>query len=361
MSLIAFLTPAVMYLAIFVLSLWLPAQRVEGYITDPETGAPQIYYLNGLRVLLAMVSIGALLVWGGWFSWSWLYLFRWELLAGAFVLGIVYTLYLVLPAQPTGKPFLADLFLGRTLNHAHFGRVDVKMYLYVVGAVVLFLNTWSAVHFHVNLYPWGHNPGVVLHAILISFFVLDYLFFERVHLWTYDIFAERLGFKLAWGCFVFYPFFYFIGLWSTADLPTPDVIHSLGWVWLVGCTLVFFCGWMLARGANMQKYTFKRDPQANFMGIAPVTIGQGDRQVLASGFWGQSRHINYLGEVLMALGIAASLGHVDVIWPWLYPLYYVILLGTRERDDDARCEEKYGEVWRAYKKAVPYRIIPRLY
>jgi len=45
----------------------------------------------------------------------------------------------------------------------------------------------------------------------------------------------------------------------------------------------------------------------------------------------------------------------------LYPLYYIILLLTRQRDDDKRCTLKYGELWKEYKKKVPYRIIPFIY
>jgi delta14-sterol reductase len=50
-----------------------------------------------------------------------------------------------------------------------------------------------------------------------------------------------------------------------------------------------------------------------------------------------------------------------MIGPWLYPLYYVLLLGTRERDDDRRCAEKYGAVWEEYRKRVPWRIVPGIY
>jgi len=38
-----------------------------------------------------------------------------------------------------------------------------------------------------------------------------------------------------------------------------------------------------------------------------------------------------------------------------------VLLGTRERDDDRRCAEKYGPVWEAYRERVPWRIIPKVY
>ena len=59
---------------------------------------------------------------------------------------------------------------------------------------------------------------------------------------------------------------------------------------------------------------------------------------------------NYLGELLMAVGLTLSLGYPWMILPWLYPLYYVVLLGTRERDDDKRCSEKYGELWEQYRQ-----------
>ena len=63
----------------------------------------------------------------------------------------------------------------------------------------------------------------------------------------------------------------------------------------------------------------------------------------------------------MALGLAMALGHLNSPWPWLYPLYYVLLLFPRERDDDRRCAEKYGVLWDRYKEKVRYRIIPGIY
>jgi protein-S-isoprenylcysteine O-methyltransferase Ste14 len=71
--------------------------------------------------------------------------------------------------------------------------------------------------------------------------------------------------------------------------------------------------------------------------------------------------VNYLGEILMATGIALSLGHPTSPWPWLYPLYYVLLLVPRERDDDARCAARYRPLWQQYGAKVPYRIVPYIY
>jgi hypothetical protein len=46
---------------------------------------------------------------------------------------------------------------------------------------------------------------MVVFTGLWTWFLVEYLYHEHVHLYTYDLFAERLGFKLAWGCLFFYP------------------------------------------------------------------------------------------------------------------------------------------------------------
>ena len=48
----------------------------------------------------------------------------------------------------------------------------------------------------------------MLYVVLFTWFVCDYLVFEHVHLYTYDFVAERVGFKLVWGCLCWYPLYY---------------------------------------------------------------------------------------------------------------------------------------------------------
>jgi protein-S-isoprenylcysteine O-methyltransferase Ste14 len=74
-----------------------------------------------------------------------------------------------------------------------------------------------------------------------------------------------------------------------------------------------------------------------------------------------SRHVNYLGEILMAIGLTLALGHPERATTWLYPLYYVALLVPRQIDDDRRCAAKYGALWKEYVARVPYRIVPGVY
>jgi len=357
-----FVAPFVIYAFIFLCHLLLPARVVDGYVVDPVTGRPRRYRLNGLLVLTVTLAAYVALTLPTGIHPDWLYQQRWPVLAGACTLGVLYTAMLVLPAPSGGRPWLVEVFLGRIDNLSYPRHVDVKMFLYLVGAVMLALNTLSFTCHHFDRYGAAANPGVFLHALLLGFFVVDYLLFERVHLYTYDIFAERLGFKLAWGCLAFYPFFYAVGLWATVDRPVPELIRVVGDFWLYAAAALFFTGWIFARGANLQKYGFKRDPGRPFLGFWPqVAVSDGKHSLLCSGFWGLSRHVNYLGEILMALGLAGALGYFTTPWPWLYPLYYLLLLIPRERDDARRCEDKYGPLWDTYRKRVPYRIVPWVY
>ncbi len=354
-----FLAPLAVYALVLALHLVVPARWTPGYVRGAD-GQPLRYRLNGLVVFLLVMGLYLAAAHQGLIAWDVFYVHRWAMAAGACVVGLLFTLAIVLPAPPVaGSSLAADLYLGRLENPQWGGgRVDAKMYLYLVGAIMLELNVLSFAAHHVKAYPDDPSPGVFLYVALFTFFLAEYLTFERVHLYTYDFFAERVGFKLGWGCLVFYPFFYCVGLWSVAARPNPHTPAPL----LVLYAAVFFGGWALSRGANLQKFRFKTDPEAKLFGIlAPMALEDGPRKLLHSGFWRLSRHINYLGEILMAAGLALALGYPGDVFPWLYPIYYVALLFPRQIADDRRCAEKYGALWGEYCKKVPYRIIPGIY
>jgi delta14-sterol reductase len=355
---LGFLTPVIIYFFIFVLNAVMPGRWVTGYVTKEGTDEKLRYRLNGLIVLITVLICWVAICYSGWMSWDYLYQIRWYSLAGAITMGLIFSIVLVVPYPTVKKSFFADFYLGRLENPQLWGgRIDAKMWLYLVGAIMLELNILSFAAHHYLLFGVDASPGIYLSAALLTFFIFDYLTFEEIHLYTYDLFAERVGFKLGWGCIAFYPYFYSIQLWSTVDKPNPQTPTFL----LVIYAMIFFVSWSLSRGANMQKYFFKKDPKKVFLGITPETITDGKKTLLVNGFWGLSRHINYLGEIGMATGIILCVGFPLSFLPWLYPLYYVALLFPRQVDDDKRCAEKYGPLWQEYLKKVPYRIIPYIY
>lgn len=356
-KLTGFFTPWIIYAVITLLHRYLPARQVTGYVMNSQTGELLKYRLNGTRVLFISIALWFLTGYLGWIAFDWLYLIRWYSLAGASAFGLIFSLLIVLPYPSTGKSWFADLFFGRLENPQSGNRqIDTKIWLYLIGAVMLQLNVLSFVA-HQYLVSGKISSGVLLCGSMLTFFVCDYLTFEKVHLFTYDFFAERVGLKLGWGCLAFYPYFYLIALWPSVNLQNPNSPN-----WLLACfILIFLSGWILSRGANMQKYYYKTRPEKTFFGIKPKIISDGNRTLLINGFWGASRHINYLGEILMGLAIALSIGHPGIIWVWFYPLYYIALLLPRQIDDDKRCSSKYGNLWKNYTEKVKYRIIPYLY
>jgi protein-S-isoprenylcysteine O-methyltransferase Ste14 len=354
---LGFVLPLVVYALVLALHLIIPARWVDGYVTD-AAGRPLRYRLNGLRVFVVTIALYVAAAYYGLIAWDLFWVYRWPMAAGACAIGLIFMFAIVLPAPARGS-LGADLYLGRLENPQWGGgRLDAKMFLYLVGAIMLELNILSFAAHHVLLHPDDVSPGVLLYVVMFSFFLAEYLNFEEVHLYTYDFFAERVGFKLGWGCLVFYPFFYCVGLWAVAERPNPHTPKLV----LALALLLFYGGWFISRGANLQKYFFKVAPERRAFGLlTPVAVAGGGKQLLASGFWRLSRHINYLGEISMAVGLTLALGWPLAPAPWLYPLYYIVLLVPRQIADDVRCAAKYGALWQDYCRRVPYRIIPWIY
>ena len=356
-TLLGLITPLVAYAVITGLHVVTPTRRVAGYVRNERSGDVLRYRPNGKYVLLTSIVIWFALGYFDIVPYTWLYQIRWLGLMGAGVIGVVFSFVVVGRYPATGRTFLADLWFGRAKNpQIRDGFIDAKLWVYLVGVVMLQLNVLSLAAYHITTAP-SRNYGFLAGAAMLTWFCFDYLTFEKVHLWTYDFIAERFGFKLGFGCLAFYPYFYAVSLWFTARLPGPG-----NPAWLTAFFVVLFLGgWTFTRGANMQKYFFKTAPDAKFLGIAPVALHDGGHAVLANGYWGLSRHINYLGEIVQAIAIALVVGHPGIWLVWLYPAYYVGLLFSRQADDDKVCRAKYGDLWEQYTQKVRYKIIPFVY
>ncbi len=360
-----FFTPLAVFAAFFLAQTILPARRVPGYVINPETGEPRQYRLNGLLVFVIAVLVWAFAFEPMGISRDWFYRSSVYAVAGGTVFTTVFAVIAVF-SQPQGKNKnpIAALWTGRARELSFFNnRFDVKMYFYAVGGTMLALNALSGAAYHHGRFGDDANPGIYLYAAFFTFYILDYFIFERVQLYTYDLIHERLGFMLFWGGLVVYGWLFILPLWGMAAYPDPGFSTAWTYVWLIGTGALFLLGWTISRGANMQKYTFKRWPDRKFLGIIePKYIQAGDRKILHSGLWGIARHFNYLGEGFLSLSIALSFGHFGVPWAWIYMAFIVTLFTFRQRDDDRHCAEKYGaDKWAEYKAKVKYRIFPGVY
>ena len=364
-AIFGFFTPLAIFAAFFLAQVVLPARRVPGYVINSETGEPRQYRLNGLLVFVIAVLVWAFAFEPMGIPRDWFYRSSVYAVAGGTVFTAIFAVMAVF-SQPQGnnKNPIAALWTGRAREFQFFNnRIDVKMYFYVVGGSMLVLNAMSGAAYHHERFGDDANPGIYLYAAFFTFYILDYFIFERVQLYTYDLIHEKLGFMLFWGGLVVYGWLFILPLWGMAAYPDPGFSTLWTYVWLIGTGALFLLGWGISRGASLQKYWFKRWPDRKFIGlIEPKYIQAGDRKILYSGFWGVSRHFNYMGEGFLSLSIALSFGHFGVPWAWIYMAFVVTLFTFRQRDDERHCAEKYGpEKWAEYKAKVKYRICPGIY
>ena len=357
---LAWAAPFVIFSLFFALHALLPAWRVPGYVKDEASGEPVRHRLNGLAVFLVALAVWASEVTG--LAREWLWQERYWSILGASCFAALAAAYCVFREPADGQSALSAFLHGRRRSVVLFARVEVKMYLYIIGAGVLALNVLSAACYHYSLHGPAANPGIFLFAAMWFFFVVDYFCFERVQLYTYDLIHEKVGFKSFFGCFVVYPYLYLVPLWGLAEYPAPDLSSLASSLLLAFATLIFLLGWVISRGANLQKYTFKRWPKKKFLGVLqPRTLGEGERRLLCNGFWGIARHANYFGELVMAVAMAMALGYLLSPWAWVYCVFILALFVDRQKDDDVQCGLKYGDAWAEYKKQTPYRIVPGVY
>lgn len=378
------------YALSWLLHFVMPGRVVTGYCCDNQ-GRALMYKLNGVIVfLLQCVGFRC------WLTTPWqliLYDNFGSVVSTANAIGLLASLYFYCYSQVPGgvEPYERCLtvdqvhgdgrpkrgkgvnlvgkerkqsagtvfFLGRDWNPRLLG-VDVKMWLYLVGAVGLQCNILSCVAAQERSWDGQISIAMTTYTVAFAWFLIEYMLGEEVHLYTYDLFAEKIGFKLTWGCFVFYPCFYCIGAFPVAMASKGTDMTHLQAALTAG---LFFTGWIITRGANLQKFYFRTQPQMKtfLFGLVKQECLPGTR-ILVSGWWGVARHLNYFGEIIQALalavpGVLVGPGH----YRWLallYPLYYVCLFVPRQIDDDAVCAAKYGEAWQQYVKKVPYRIVP---
>lgn len=386
------------YLLCFILHIVIPEKYTPGYVYSSETKEPLQYRNNAFKVLIAMVLLSLYVVDKDYVDGDVLYNTYWECVKYAAIYGTVLSTILFIQGRQKlnnneinenaftltvtkktygakedhtefkSRSMLEHFYCGYEFN-PKFLAVDLKMYLYLIGAVMLELILMSIVFKHTqNTSDGNATRAMRCYFFCISWFVFEYMYFEEVHTYTYDLFRERVGYKLIWGCFCFYPFFYQVGAWCMVAENNSKKDVSLSMAFL--CTFLFFCGWTLTRGANLQKHQYRKDPNNKwfkflFFNVKQETLGSEGlrKRILVSGWWGLSRHINYLGEITQAFALALP-GYLTTgsYIPFVYPIYYILLFVPRQIDDDKICEEKYGkDVWDEYISKVKYRIFPGIW
>ncbi len=153
---------------------------------------------------------------------------------------------------------------------------------------------------------------------------------------------------LVFGDYVFIPFAFSIQCHYILDYPDYSSI-----LLAIPIVLLYLVGYYIFRTSNSQKNQFKGNPSLEIWGKKPETVGG---KLLVSGFWGWGKHMNYTGDLIMALAYCLPCGMQ--IGGYFYAFYLFTLLTHRAFRDDTKCRGKYKEMWSEYTKKVPYVFVP---
>ena len=293
-----------------------------------------------------------------------------------------------------------DWFIGRELNPRVtlplVGEVDIKSFMELrPGMLGWILLDLAFVARQYTLFG-SVSDSMVLIVAFQSLYVLDALYMEPAMLTTMDIATDGFGFMLAFGDLAWLPFIYSLQARYLAIYP----VH-LGLSGVAGVLAVQAFGYWIFRSTNNEKNRFRtnpKDPKVKHLEYIKTSSGG---KLLVSGWWGTARHINYLGDWIMAwsyclpTGIAGYLvqhsspvpstgqspvdggvmGGVPVsttvtqgaargwgmVVTYFYLVYFAVLLIHREMRDEAKCRRKYGKDWDVYTNKVRWRILPGVY
>ncbi|CAO0797012.1 unnamed protein product [Mucor circinelloides] len=253
----------------------------------------------------------------------------------------------------TGNP-IYDFMIGRELN-PRIESFDIKFFTELRPGLI----GWLVLNYCLAAKQWIDLGYLTNTMCLVQFFqswyVIDSLWNEEAVLTTMDITTDGFGFMLAFGLYTWVPFTYTLQARYLVDFP-----RSISWIEFGAILALNFIGYYIFRSANSQKNEFRSFPDSPNSKKLKYMQTKAGSKLITSGWWGMSRHINYLGDWLMSLSWSLPCGFATPI-PYFYPIYFGILLLHRERRDDHKCRTKYGEDWERYCKQVKYRIIPGIY
>jgi 7-dehydrocholesterol reductase len=330
----------------------LPGKLHEG--PKSPTGHVPVYRDNGLYAYAVTVGLWCTATHGlGIFSPSLLYDIFPELLGALTLASFSLCFYLLFKGTKSGN-LLFDWYWGTEL-YPYIAGINVKHFLTCRFGMMLWpLLLLSFVAKQQELY------GTVADSMAVSVglqlvYITKFFVWETGYLHSLDIMHDRAGYYLCWGVMTCVP-----GIYTSTALYLVTHPNNLGSHWslligVVGTACIMTNYWVdyqrqLVRNTN---------GNCTIWGEKPVLIETSHSLLLASGWWGVSRHFNYVPEVLAAL-----LWSVPALFSHLLPYFYVccltILLVDRAHRDDRRCREKYGLYWDAYCEKVPWMLVPHL-
>lgn len=234
---------------------------------------------------------------------------------------------------------LFDWFIGRELN-PRIGSFDIKTFNELRPGLIL----WILLDISCACHQFTVLHGRVTDSMLLvcafqGWYVIDALYNEAAIFTQMDITTDGFGFMLAVGDLTWVPFTYGLQARYLAFMP-----KDLGLFGTIGVLAVNAIGYTIFRQANGEKNDFRNGENKKNLSFMTTQSG---RKLLTSGWWGRSRHPNYLGDWIMAWAWCLPTAF-DTPVTYFYVVFFAVLLVHRQMRDDEACTEKYGKDWAKY-------------
>lgn len=356
--------------------LWmkiLPGKQVEGPLT-PNGNTP-VYTDNGfLHYVVTMIGFMLLTIGLKMFGMTPTVVYDrfGELIAFMNVFALVFVLFLYFKgvyapsSTDSGKTdggFIFDYYWGTELYPRIFG-VDVKVFTncrfgMTVWPLLVCIYALKSYELH------GFVDSMFVTTVLQLAYITKFFTWEAGYMQTIDIILDRAGFYICWGCLCWLPALYPIVSQYLVSHPV-----NLGPVWASVILVLGLLSILVNYLADLQRQVVRRaDGNCLVWGKKPhiirakYTIESGEEResiLLASGWWGLSRHFHYIPEILLSFFWTLPTGFVNWL-PYTYVIVLVILLTHRSFRDENKCSRKYGKYWQEYCAKVKHRIIPFLF
>ena len=350
----------------------LPGKRVEGPMT--EKGNTPVYVDNGFACyIVTMIGFGILTaflkIWG--LSPSVVYDRFGELIGFMNIVSLFLCLYLYFKgiyapsSSDCGKNgyFVFDYYWGTELYPRVFG-TDVKVFTNCRFGMTV----WPllVVIYTIKSYElYGFVDSMFVSSVLQLVYITKFFTWEAGYMRTIDIILDRAGFYICWGCLCWLPSLYPL---VSQYLVTHPLRLGPFWSSTILCLglVSIFVNYL----ADIQKQDVRHaDGDCLVWGKRPdiirakYTMENGEEResiLLASGWWGLSRHFHYVPEILLAFfwTVPAAFG---ALLPYSYVMFLTILLTHRSFRDEQKCGKKYGTFWQQYCRKVKHRIVPYLF
>jgi 7-dehydrocholesterol reductase len=353
-----------------VLMKLLPGRKFEGPVT-PKGNVP-VYKANGISSFLCTILLFYLgSSYFKLFSPTVIYDHFGGLLGALNFFSLLFCFFLYFKGRykpsstdsGTTGDAVFDYFWGMELYPRIFGW-DVKMFtncrfgIMAWGLIILsFAAKQNALY--------GLSDSMIIAVVLQLLYIAKFFWWEIGYLRSMDIMYDRAGFCICWGSLVWLP-----AIYTSPTLFLVNHPHHLGTslslAILLGGVICLFINYLAerqrqyVRSKNGECTIWKKKPDLIFANYRTEWGEDKQSLLLASGWWGISRHFHYLPEILGAFFWSIPAGF-NYYLPYFYLTFLFLLLIDRSYRQEKRCAMKYGKDWDKYCERVPFRLIPFIY